>query len=109
MSTSEPLACALGPADMVDRLAVMSALGRTALEDVEHGERHATLRFTAKPGVREQLTAIVEAEAACCAFLDLTIRDEGGAVVLVVVAPEGAEPVAAQLISALSRGHAEGH
>ncbi len=42
----------------------------------------AELRFAPGEGVRERVAAIAEAEAECCAFLDIEVRDEPDAVVV---------------------------
>jgi hypothetical protein len=48
---------------------------RDALIDVLHEPAHAELRFAASDGVRDRVEAIVRAEAQCCAFLDVEVRD----------------------------------
>jgi hypothetical protein len=80
----------------------MAALGAGALDSVEENGRQTLLRFRASPGVSERLAGIVAAEAHCCAFLAMTLRDEPGLVVLTVEAPAGAEPVVAEIVAAFS-------
>jgi hypothetical protein len=48
--------------------------------------------------------AVVAAEARCCAFLTMEVREEHDAVVLTIVAPEGAEPVLSELVDAFAGG-----
>ena len=55
------------------------------------------------PGVEERLRSIVAAESECCAFLTMTIRDEGDALVLAIAAPEGAELVLEELVDGFRR------
>ena len=102
MSTDLPLACSLSADDLPRRLALISALGRDALVDRSVDGGAATLRFAADPGVRDRVEAIVAAEARCCAFLRMDVEDEPGAVVLRIDAPEGAEPVLADLVGAFA-------
>ena len=98
MTPELPIACSLSAGDLNDRLAEIADLGRDALLDAELAGTHATLRFAAAPGIRQRLTRIVAAESECCAFLTMTVRDEGGAVVLAIAAPEGAEIVLEELV-----------
>jgi hypothetical protein len=46
----------------------------------------------------------VAAEERCCSFLDLEVRDEADALVLVIGGPAEAAPVAAQLAAAFGPG-----
>ncbi len=103
MPTDLPLACSLTAAEMPVRLAEMSAIGKAALVSVEIAEGRATLRFTAGADTRGRLEAIVAAEAECCAFLTLIVRDQPGFVVLVIDAPPDAEPVLGTFIEAFGR------
>ena len=57
-----------------------------------------TLRFRADGDTRARLEAIVAAEAECCPFLDMELCEEADELLLTIVAPEGAEPIAADLI-----------
>ena len=59
-----------------------------------------TLRFRANGDTRARLEAIVAAEAECCPFLNMDLREEAGALVLEIRAPQGAEPVVAEMVSA---------
>jgi hypothetical protein len=79
MPSDSPIACSLSPAELPQRLAEM-------------------LRF--RIGARNQLDAIVAAEAQCCAFLSMQLDDEPDAVRLTIEAPPGAEPVLHDLAAA---------
>ena len=94
-----PLACSLDAAAMADRLAEMRALGRDALVAADDG----VLRFRADAETRRRLERIVAAEAECCPFLRLELRDAADGLELAIAAPEGAEPVMAGLVEAFSR------
>lgn len=63
--------------------------------------RRAELRF--RRSARADVAAIVAAEAECCAFLAMDMRNEGDDLVLTVDAPEGAEAVVDGLVAAFSR------
>ena len=97
MDSNEPIACTLSAADLSARLAEMKRLGQDALLSVEGAD---TLRFRADTQTRTRLEAIVAAEAECCPFLDMELRERAGALVLEIRAPQGAEPVVADLVSA---------
>jgi hypothetical protein len=94
-----PLACSLDAQALEGRLAEMRALGRAALLGTG---ADGTLRFRATPDTRARLERIVAAEAECCAFLGLELDEQDGELRLAVSAPEGAEPVAAGLVSAFA-------
>jgi hypothetical protein len=95
-----PIACSLGAADLERRMAEIRAVGRDALLGTGPD---GSLRFRASEGIRGRLEAIVAAEAECCAFLSLDLRDAGGGELrLTISAPPEAEPVAAELASAFA-------
>jgi hypothetical protein len=85
--TEIPIACTLSAADYEQRMRDIAALGHDALLDAGTDGGRATLRFSDHPGVRERLQAIVAAEGACCSFLDLSLSDADGALVLAIAAP----------------------
>ena len=94
-----PLACSLDAGALQDRVAEMRAIGRDALIAAD---ADGVLRFRATPEVRERLERVVAAEAECCPFLGLDLRERDGELRLTVAAPEGAEPVAAGLAEAFA-------
>jgi hypothetical protein len=81
MSADEPIACSLGAADLEQRLVAIAAVGHL-------------LRFPADGATRRRLEEIVAAEAQCCAFLDLSLSEEGGELLLSIAAPRDAQAVA---------------
>ncbi len=101
-----PIACSLTVDEVPDRLAQIAALGEAALQSAEVQGARAVLRFRARPGTREQLEALVAAEAKCCAFLQMDLGDAPGAVVLTIRSEPGGEPVLADLVGAFRGGHA---
>jgi hypothetical protein len=100
MATDLPIACSLTAAEMPARLAEMAAVGTASLLGVETGDGRATLRFRGDAETRARLEAVVAAEAECCAFLAMTLGNEGEAIVLTIEAPTGAEPVMGELVRA---------
>lgn len=97
MESDTPIACSLGATDLSTRLAEMTQLGQDALLSAD---RDNTLTFRADSQTRSRLEAIVAGEADCCPFLELSLREDRGALVLEIGAPDGAEPVVADLVSA---------
>ena len=91
------IACSLGPRDRQRRLTAIRRLGEAALLDVEARPDGSLLSFRDSDGVRDQLAAIVHAEAACCAFLGLTIDSEAGRLTLTISAPPDAMPTVREL------------
>jgi hypothetical protein len=52
--------------------------------------------------VRERLEAVVAAESVCCAFLTMRVRVAPDSLALTIDAPDGAEPVLAELVGAFT-------
>ena len=102
MAQDLPIACTLTGAELPERLAEIAEVGRAGLVSVERHDASAVLRFRAEPALRERLAAVVEAESRCCAFLDLRLTDEPGAIVLTLGAPAGGEPVLHGLVDAFA-------
>ena len=103
MSAELPIACSLSGADLAERLTEINDLGRSALLDVERDAARAVLRFRADDATAERLQAIVDAEARCCAFLEMTVRARPDAlVVLTIDAPDDAKLVVDELVAAFS-------
>jgi hypothetical protein len=100
MPAELPIACSLTATELPARLAEITALGRDALIDVQHEPTDAELRFAAAGGVRDRIEAIVRAEAQCCGFLNMRVRDEPKLVVLHITAPPGAALVLGELVDA---------
>jgi pentose-5-phosphate-3-epimerase len=89
-----PIACSLDASALEQRLAAIAEVGAESLvEHVEESGRHV-LRFQRDARSRERLEGIVAAEAACCAFLDLSLDDDGDHLILSVAAPEAGQPTA---------------
>jgi hypothetical protein len=99
-----PLVCSLDADRLSERLARMSALGRSSLISADATERGAKFWFRPEGATAERLAAIVAAEADCCAFLAIDVREEPNALRLTIEAPEGAEPVIEELVEAFRGG-----
>jgi hypothetical protein len=105
-NTDTPIACSLDAASLTERIGELRALGRDALLGAETAAGRSTLRFAPGAETRARLAAVVAAEATCCAFLSFTLADAPDAIVMTISAPEGAEPVVAELVAAVSAGRA---
>jgi hypothetical protein len=95
-----PIACSLRATELPARLAEITTLGDDALIDVHRAPGHAELRFGGGDGVRDRVEAIVHAEAHCCAFLNMEVRDETDLVVRRITASADADPALAELVDA---------
>jgi hypothetical protein len=102
MTAGPPIACSLGASDLRQRLNEIAEVGADSLiERSAEGERHL-LRFRSDLETRRRLEVIVAAEAKCCSFLDLSLEEQAGELVLSLSAPEGAQPVADELAAAFA-------
>lgn len=102
MTGGTPIACSLGASDLHQRLDEIAEVGANSLiECSADGERHL-LRFRSDPETRRRLEAILTAEAKCCSFLDLSLAEEGGELVLSVSAPQDGQPIADELAAAFA-------
>jgi hypothetical protein len=102
MPDEHPIACSLSAGELSTRLDEIAAVGHDALDSVRTTGARSVLRFRPEQGVRGRLESIVAAEAECCAFLSLGLRDEAGALVLTIEAPAEAEPVVAEMVAAFA-------
>jgi hypothetical protein len=101
----QPIACTLGETDLRQRLNEIAAVGAESLLGHETKDDTHTLRFRRGDSTRHQLEEIVAAEARCCSFLDLSISERGGELVLTIAAAEGGGQAAEALaFSFLQRG-----
>jgi hypothetical protein len=103
MSTELPIACSLSAGELSVRQAQMAELGRDALVGAAVDGGRAELRFTASSRIRERVETVAAAERECCAFLTMRVDEARGEVRLTIEAPEGAEPVLEELVSAFGR------
>jgi MerR family copper efflux transcriptional regulator len=96
-----PIVCSLDAARLQAREAELACLGRSLISVSPTGETPVSLRFTADQETRDRLDRIVAAEAECCPFLDMRVR-EGETLELTIDGPEDGAPVIAGLVEAIS-------
>ncbi len=99
MTPHTRVACSLSADELPQRVAEMTALGKDALMSVSPD---GTLHFRADEPTRKRLEAIVAAESECCSFLGFELNENDGELALNIVAPDGAEPVVADLVEAFA-------
>jgi hypothetical protein len=102
MAQDLPIACTLSGPDLRARLAEIKSLGDDGLIDVDGTPGSRVLRFRRSEGISRRLAAIVEAEAQCCAFLDLAIDESEDSLSLTITGPEGSEAVVDDLAGAFA-------
>jgi hypothetical protein len=95
---SPPIACSLSTVDYRERLEEIAEIGRASLTEVEEHPHETVLHFRPSVSTADRLQSIVSQEAACCAFLDMSLRAGGSDLVLTVRAPEAARPIVTDLI-----------
>lgn len=102
MTDPNPIACTLGESDLRRRLEQIAALGADAL--IAHDETGGipTLRFRRDDETRRRLEQIVAAESRCCSFLDLSLAESDGELILALDAPREGRAVADELARAFS-------
>jgi hypothetical protein len=96
-----PIVCSLDAARLQAREVELASLGRSMVSVSQPEAAPVTLRFTADQETRDRLDRIVAAEAECCPFLDMKVR-EGETLELTIDGPEGAAPVIDGLVEAIS-------
>jgi hypothetical protein len=96
-----PIVCSLDAARLQAREAELERLGRSLISVSRPGGMAVTLRFTADRETHERVDRIIAAEAECCPFLDLSVR-EGETLELTIDGPEDAAPVITGLVEAIS-------
>lgn len=102
MTNDTRIACSLGAGDLKQRLADIAEIGADSLISREvDGDRHL-LHFRADADSRRRLEEIVAAEAKCCAFLDLSLSEQGGELILSIAAPQDAQTLADELAGAFA-------
>ncbi|MGH2947217.1 MAG: hypothetical protein ACRDPC_13345 [Solirubrobacteraceae bacterium] len=101
MPDETPIACTLAVDDRPVRIAAARELGERALVGVDVQDRRALLRFD---GERERVEELVAAESECCAFFEFVPTADDEKTELVILAPEGAEPLLRGLVAAIVAG-----
>lgn len=104
MNTETAVACSLDAGQLQERLAAINEIGARSLTSRTVEGNRNLLRFRRSRKTRRQLEAIVAAEAHCCSFLDLSLRDEGEDIVLSISAPSHAKEIGDQLADSFESG-----
>jgi hypothetical protein len=102
MTNGTPIACSLGAGELQQRLAAIAEVGASSLLSRAMDDGGHLLRFRPDPTTRRQLEDIIAAEAECCAFLDLALREEEGELVMSIAAPKDAQALADGFADAFS-------
>lgn len=102
MTDPDQIACTLDESDLHQRLEQVAALGAEALIAHEEVGGAHRLRFRRDEKTRRRLEQIVAAESRCCSFLDLSIDERDGELILALDAPIEGRPVADELARAFS-------
>ncbi len=92
----------LALSDLEQRLAEIAALGEESLIESRTVDDRHLLRFRPDAATRRRLEAIVAAESQCCSFLDLSLSEEGGELLLSIEAPEAGRETADALAAAFA-------
>jgi hypothetical protein len=88
-----PIACTLTPDGMTARLALVDALAADGLLDRTLTDDGLRVRLHNTPEIEQRTRELVDAESACCAFLDFDLRHDDGDLVLEISGPADARPV----------------
>lgn len=100
MSDPTRFVCTLSDEDAPRREADGHALAAEMLSHRWEGERRAELVFRAR--AQPLVQQFVRDESACCSFFDFTVESDDGEARLHVEAPEGAEHMLQQLVTAFT-------
>ena len=102
MTENAPIACSLDASDLQHRLAKIAEVGAASLVSRDENNGRHQLRFRTDVGTRDRLAEIVKAEKSCCSFLDLSLTEESGELILTIEGPADAQPVSDELAQAFA-------
>jgi len=97
MSQDKPIACSLGANALEQRRATIADIGAESLVSQEAKGDQRLLRFRSSAATRQRLEGIVAAEVECCSFLELSLTERDGELVLSIAAPEAGQAIADEL------------
>jgi MerR family transcriptional regulator, copper efflux regulator len=100
MRGGRPVACSLGTGELEQRVAAIAEIGAAGLASRSVAGGSHLLRFHGDTQTKRRLEEIVAAESECCPFLELSLTEEDGELVLSIAAPAGGEETAAALAEA---------
>jgi hypothetical protein len=87
------IACSLDGNDQAKRLREIAELSRRALLETRETPAGLRMRYSAWPGIREELQRLIEIESRCCSFLRFELDSLEGDLILEVGGPEQARPL----------------
>lgn len=100
--TDLPIACSLSADNQRVRLGELRTIGRRSLLSITRAERApVALDFRSDAATKADLERIVAAEAQCCAFLDIRLRD-GDRLRLTIDGPQDAAPIIDEMVGAFA-------
>jgi hypothetical protein len=91
-----PLACSLEADELEQRTGRWRQVSRRALIESSLVGGASRLRYRAAEGVEAELRQLVELERVCCAFLEFSLRELDGEIVLEVSGPPQSVKVVAE-------------
>lgn len=97
--TDPPIACTLTADAMAARRTLIDALSAEAVLGRSPTESGLRVRLVDTPEIERRTRELVEAESACCAFLDFELGREHGELVLTISGPPDARPAIETLFS----------
>ena len=93
----DALSCALPQDEMATRIADWKALSRKAVGR-SSGPDWISSRYPKDPEIEARLRELIEAESACCGFLEFTVRKSEDHIEAEVRFPPGSEAMMAMII-----------
>jgi hypothetical protein len=93
----DPIACTLDESNLRQRLDEIAALGAASLLGHESKDGAHILRFHPDEETHQRLEQITAAEARCCPFLDLSVGEDDGKLLLTISSAKGGEQAAEML------------
>lgn len=110
MAEPLPIACSLDAESYATRLAAIRAVGeRSLLGFKPHDDGVGIdLYFFDEGDIHRGLREVIQAEAKCCAFLEMNVEVEDGKLRLSISGPADAEPVVRDLVQSFTSGRESG-